>query len=240
MNFFHRNPNALLVVDDGLDRSSASAQSFCTRLASQLGCHPSRVLIVNSARALRGIEVLRTAASGAGSARAVAQYQEDVLASHLPQLITALTDTAKKGKAALRLDAALALAEQVTVVGRANVQLRTRDADVVRKMVSSLQEAVLETRERVLVDVFGGDDEVIGETKDSTKDKERGPVGEGVENVTKDLKPVLDGLKWWRLPFTVDELSRVVDHAVERAYAKEFEKPVRPLSISLATSLYKS
>lgn len=224
LNFFHHNPNALLVIDGGLDPSSSAAEAFRIRLASQIGCDPSRAIVIDSARALRGIEALRAAPLGSGSAHAVARYQEDVLSAQLPQLLSLLAETEKRGKLALRRDAALALAGQVVTVGRATVQLRSRDADAVRALVSALQEVVLEMRERILVEMFGGDESIVIRDEKST---EKGPIGRGVENVIKELNPVLDGIKWWRLPFAVDEVSRTVDGAVERAYAKEFEKPVR-------------
>ncbi|THH07985.1 hypothetical protein EW145_g3013 [Phellinidium pouzarii] len=192
---FQRNLNTLLVIDYPFDSNSPSALLVTSRLAAAYGVTASNILFFDSARALRGLATLR---KDGGSARAVQQYQEDILGAQLPALHRALEDAVARGKGQLHKDAMRALTGSIVATGLS--MLRTR---------------ALEEKEKALAEILGGN---VG-----VKEGEKGEVVRAVEMVAEDVKPTLDGLRWWRLPFAVDDVSTRVDRAVERAYTNEFE-----------------
>ncbi|KAI5116574.1 hypothetical protein M0805_006731 [Coniferiporia weirii] len=207
-----RNPNALLILDCALDPASPSAGLITARLAAAYGCSQRNILFVDAGRALRGLSALRV---GAGSARAVRQYQEDVLGAQLPVLHRILADSIMQGKQRLRANAAQTVAESVADVGRRVLKEAKEEVSNVREAVSALRSRALEERERVLGEVLSGN-------RDTAEEAEKGKVAKGIERVEKDVRPTLDRLKWWKLPSAVDDMSVRVDRAVEQAYTKEF------------------
>ncbi|KAL5506985.1 hypothetical protein ACEPAH_6441 [Sanghuangporus vaninii] len=207
------NLHTFLVVDGALDPSSPSSETFRSQIADQYGVDQSRVFLVDSARALRGVSALSADPSSASTVRA---FQDDMLASGIPDLLHALSDTVSQyGAERLRVDTENAVTKRAIATVKDVILHAKEETREVRRSSSALQEEALEARERVEVEILGGDADVAVQG-------EQGRVARGIEKVRLDLKPVLDGLTWYRLPFVVDDVSVRLDRAVEHAFAREF------------------
>lgn len=211
-----QNPHALLIIDSALNHDSPSAKNLRSQIAGKYGCDPSRVFLLDTARALRGAASF---AKDPSSASAVRTYQEDLPASGIPTLLRAMTDIVSLGPVRLQVEAEGVLTERALSAGKAIVKQAIDETRSVRGRTSVLQESVLEDRERTATEILGGDAGLAVRG-------EQGRVALGVERAAAEVKPVLDGLTWYRLPFVVDEVSSRVDSAVERAFAREFENGV--------------
>lgn len=211
-----QNPHALLAVDSALNFSSPSAINLRSQIAGKYGCDPSRVFLLDAERALRGAASF---AKDPSSASAIRTYQEDIPASGIPELLRAMTDIIFLGPARLQAEAESALTERALLAGKAIVKQAIDETRSVRGRASALQESVLEDRERAATEILGGDAGLAVRG-------EQGRVVLGVQKAAAEVKPVLDGLTWYRLPFVVDEISSRVDSAVDRAFAREFENEV--------------
>ncbi|KAL5524075.1 hypothetical protein ACEPAG_8248 [Sanghuangporus baumii] len=208
------NLHALLVADGALDPTSPSSETFRSQIADKYGVDQSRVLLVDSARALRGAAALSADPS---SASAVRVFQDDMLASGIPNLLHVLSDTVSQyGAKRLHADTENAVTKRAVATVKDVILHAKEETREVRSRSSSLQEEALEARERAEVEILGGDADVAVQD-------EQGRVARGIEKVKSDLRPVLDGLTWYRLPFVVDDVSVRVDRAVERAFGREFE-----------------
>ncbi|EJD03347.1 uncharacterized protein FOMMEDRAFT_168331 [Fomitiporia mediterranea MF3/22] len=209
-----RNTHALLVVDSALNPASPSAKRLRSQVADKYGCDASRVLLVDTSRARRGATTLSKDPS---SATTVRSFQEDVLASGIPALLKTLTDVVSLGTARLRADAELTMTKYAVSASKQVLQTAKEEVRYVRSRVSALQEHALEERECAEAEILGGDADL------ATPD-EQGRIAKGVERAAVDIRPVLNGLTWYRLPFVVDDVSVRVDNAVERAFSREFEQ----------------
>ncbi|KAL5528140.1 TIM17 [Sanghuangporus sanghuang] len=208
------NLHTFLVVDGALDPSSPSSETFRSQIAVQYGVDQNRVFLVDSARALRGVSALSADPSSASAVRA---FQDDMLASGIPNFSHALSDTVSQyGAERLRTDTENAVTKRAIATVKDVILQANEEAREVRSRSSALQEEALEARERAEVEILGGDADVAVQG-------EQGRVARGIEKVKSDLRPVLDGLTWYRLPFVVDDVSVRVDRAVEHAFAREFE-----------------
>ncbi|KAL5484902.1 hypothetical protein ACEPAI_7544 [Sanghuangporus weigelae] len=208
------NLHALLVVDGALDHTSPSSETFRSQIADKYGIGHSQVFLVDSARALRGAATLSADPSSASAVRA---FQDDMLASGIPSLLHALSDiVSQHGAERMRADTENAVTKRAIATVKDVIFHAKEETRDVRSRSSALQEEALEARERVEVEILGGDADVAVQG-------EQGRVARGIEKVKSDLKPVLDGLTWYRLPFVVDDVSVRVDRTVGHAFAREFE-----------------
>lgn len=177
------------------------------------GANGPRVLFVDVNRALRAIDILRRSPT---SAAAIQTYQDDFTRSNFHQLISVLETIVSLGRSKLREDVGLSLISQLLGASRELVKRSQSEVYGVQRAISSFRETYFDERAKIVRDILGVDD--------GTQHQEF--VADGIERAAKDIKPTIDGLKWWKLPLAVDDITQVVSRAVEKAYTKQFENKV--------------
>lgn len=181
------------------------------RIRSKLGGNAPRILFVDVTRALKAIDGLR---SDPTSSKAIQAYQDDFNGSNFHSFLQKLGESVAEGPEKLYRETSGALASSMLRTSHDLLQASEKETHEVRCAVSSLRESYLEEREGALRDVLGSDGE------------EETLITEAIERAGRDIKPTLDGLKWWRLPTNVDDITQLVSSAAEKAYTRQFEDKV--------------
>jgi hypothetical protein len=123
---------------------------------------------------------------------------------------------------AVRSYTASSLLQRSLYVSRVALSDAKRETDQLRQSISELTFKIEELRVKSQGEILGLFDEpsLVGE---NSKDE----VSKALDKAKKDLKVVLDGLKWWKLLWRVDEISEIISTAVDKAWCKELERQVR-------------
>ena len=199
------NPHALILVN-----ATASEE---TTLNAQESLGPTdqdgpRVLFVNMDSALRAINIL---AKEPTSHMAIEAYQKDYLSSNFPNLVSALQHRVSLGLAKLRSDTAKSFEVQLIRSSEDAVKQGRLEIADVREEIDNLRGQIEGECKRLYHEVLGVDETAITV---------------GIERAAKDIAPLLSGIRWWKLPFVVDDLSTTISSAVEKAYSKQLENAV--------------
>lgn len=215
----YRNPHSLVVINATASESTTHlAQKAIDALPNNLSKKP-RVLFVDVDRALRAVDTLQKDPSSSTSIQA---YQQDYLNSNFSEFISALEERVSMGPERLRKDARTAVVLQIVYESR-----------------KAIEESNLEIiRVRRILDDFRGELQLQGENEHravlGAAEGNNSAITEAVGKAAKDITPVIAGLKWWKLPMIVDDITYTVSQAVEKAYTKQFANIVSvPLFFSI-------
>ncbi|KAI0368352.1 hypothetical protein BV20DRAFT_969410 [Pilatotrama ljubarskyi] len=180
-----------------------------------------RVVFVDSARALHGLEQLGYAPA---TPLSVQRYQDDVTGSNVASVTQIVKGIISKalGETAHTPDFAKVVAVH-TQTGRALVKealLTCRnvlrhaelEADAVLTGTSTLRGQMEEAKAKVHLEIFGAP----GNDGDE--------IAKAVGQARKSVKVTMDSLQWYKLFWRVDDIREVVTAAVDRAWCRDLER----------------
>lgn len=182
-----------------------------------LAIHPARTLVIDPQRALTAIQTL---AENPSSAIAVQRYQDDFAASKISSISEAIDDILSQYSmvpstptlVALRLHKARYIVKSAIAMSETALGNARKEVDDALGTVSEIRGRMEEVRVRVPREVLGVDGE--------------GEVQEAVKKAKKDVAVTMDGLKWWKMIWRVDDIRHIVGAAVERAWCRDLERDV--------------
>ncbi|KAK7035467.1 hypothetical protein VNI00_011760 [Paramarasmius palmivorus] len=173
---------------------------------------PKNILFVDPLRARAGLDAIHADPS---SSAAVQRYQDDFNGSRVGDVTRAI-------KSYFSTAGTLQAVHRKSKI--AEIAVAEAEVNHVLDKVSSLTTVVEENRAKVLNDVL--------------KDH---PVPHALQKAKQEVKPVMDRLTWWRMVWSLDEISSHVSDAVQRAWCRDLEQQVGPILYSLdATFLMRS
>ncbi|ESK96639.1 hypothetical protein Moror_6859 [Moniliophthora roreri MCA 2997] len=156
---------------------------------------PRNILFVNPLRARAGLDAIHADPS---SPTAVQRYQDEFNGSRIGDITRAIKSYFSSSGTLQAIHKRSRLAE-----------LAVADAEInhVLDAVSGLRTTVEEKRVKVLSEVLKDD-----------------PVRHALQQAKMEVKPVVDKLTWWRMLWSLDEISSHVSDAVQRSWCRDLEK----------------
>lgn len=206
-----------------------------TKDASRMTAHAEggpRTIFIDPARATNGLDIL---ASDPSASLSVQRYQDEVTGSNISAVTRAITKAlssvgpiSTEGESSRPSAKVLAI---YTRTGRSLIKdalstclavLRRADceADGVLDTTSSLRERIEETKAKVLLEVFGGDE-----------------ISKALRSARQDVKAVFDTYPGYKLLVRVDDVREHVTAAVRSSLGRTLEHNVRPASLNDHTFL---
>lgn len=211
----------------------------------------SRILLIDSPRALHALRAFRAAPS---SPYAVDRYQDDTLASGISALGRAINihlqqSGSQTSSGSDVLDSVQALKTRALLVSALSMMERELGSAkdelyVATDVVRTLRDAVGEARLEVEMGIFGGaaferegspgaggslgESSVIVRNEAHMKGMKEGEdkIEAAMKRAEAAVKPVVDGLSWWRTLWRADEVGWMVRGAIRAAWASEVERSV--------------
>jgi hypothetical protein len=186
-----------------------------------------KLLFIDPSRAVQALLAFK---SNSSSVAAVQRYQDDFLGSR----IATLTDTLKEILSSindsqstnniftLRTQTALTLIRRALLACDVSLARTKAAIDTVSADISELNGKVEEARARVQGEVLG----LSWQHDASGSTHGRGEVTVALKTTERDIRVVMDRLKWWRMVWQVDEVGGIVGGVVEKAWCKELEEKV--------------
>ncbi|TDL24248.1 hypothetical protein BD410DRAFT_114728 [Rickenella mellea] len=200
-----RHPNTIVVVN------AVSSEQVARHVASEIeqitDGYAVRVLFIDVERAARGLHFIR---ADKPSTAAIHNFQDAYEGSRLGSLQGVLENILKSDGVSIRIRTAQAIGRQaVTAYKSSQETYVTRYIEDVGFLVKEMRGEIEDEEEKITKAVFGGDDLL---------------VSGAFEKAGKDVKVTMDALKWWKLPNTVDDITRTVTNAVENSSLRDLHK----------------
>ncbi|KAI1795678.1 hypothetical protein LXA43DRAFT_1071995 [Ganoderma leucocontextum] len=190
--------------------STATGSSQATVLDSQ---ESLRVLFVDPARALQGLEVL---ANGSASSLSVQRYQDDASGSNVASVSLAVKDILSSvpggSVAAVHVQTGRALIKDALATAHGVLCKAKSEADAVLTAASSLRSRMEEAKAKAHLEVFGAGG------------KDGDEIAKAVAQAKRSVQPTMGALQWYKLFWRVDDVREVVAAAVDRAWCRDLER----------------
>ena len=174
-----------------------------------------RVLFVDPARAIHGLDVL---ADGSASSLSVQRYQDDASGSNVASVTNAVKDilssVPSSSVAAVHAQTGRALIKDALATAHGVLRKAKTDADTVLTSTSSLRSQMEEAKAKAHLEVFGAG-------------KDGDEITKAVAQAKRSVQPTMDTLQWYKLFWRVDDVREVVTAAVDRAWCRDLERKVR-------------
>jgi hypothetical protein len=228
-----RNPNAIILLTpiptsrelaEHLHILLAKAGSVPPEGHESEGTHSggARVLFVDPERGLQALDVL---CADPKDLRNIHIYQQNFMDSNIQLIHAAVADIVEKsptGISSLRADTACTLIRFALEACKDSIKQVEWDIDVACSRVSEVRSKVEEAKARVRGEVLG--------TKESDE------VQRAMKDAEKDMKRIMDGLTWWKMIWSVDEIGQVVGNSIRRVWCKDLEEKARFYPLALIWS----
>jgi hypothetical protein len=223
------HPNAILIIS-GV-RTSQVDRFTQTLLDSQLKLTKKTptVLYMDPSRALSSLQTYKADSSSLSS---IVTYQNGSLISGVNDLSKAIRSrldeiksiTGSMSSFAVRSYTAMSILQRSLHASRDVLHDAERETEQLRQSISELMFRIQELRAKSSKEILGSFDglDVVGAT---TKDD----VSQALDKAKRDMKIVMDSLKWWNLFWRVDEITDIVCNAVDKAWCKDLEQKVGAL-----------
>ncbi|KAM5540227.1 hypothetical protein V8D89_006046 [Ganoderma adspersum] len=206
-----RENTVLAIVSPSSSETTAPTHgSQTTLLDSQ---ESLRVLFVDPARALHGLDVL---ANGSASSLSVQRYQDDSTGSNVANVTNAVKDilscVSSGSVAAVHAQTGRALIKDALDTAHRVLRKAKSEADAVLTATSSLRSQMEEAKAKAHLEVFG------------TGGKDGDEIAKAVTQAKRSVQPTMDALQWYKLFWRVDDVREAVSAAVDRAWCRDLER----------------
>ena len=175
-----------------------------------------RILFVDPARALHGLDVL---ANGSASSSSVQRYQDDSTGSNVANVTNAvkeiLSNVPSGSVAAVHAQTGRTLIKDALDTAHGVLRKAKSEADAVLTATSSLRSQMEEAKAKAHLEVFGAGG------------KEGDEIAKAVAQAKRNVQPTTDALQWYKLFWRVDDVRAAVTAAVDRAWCRDLERKVR-------------
>nr|VWO98303.1 Tryptophan synthase (EC [Ganoderma boninense] len=206
----HENTILAIIAPPSSDGTTSTLDSQATRFRAQEGL---RLLFVDPARALHGLEVL---ADGSASSLSVQRYQDDSTGSNVASVTNAVKDILSSvpsgSVAAVHAQTGRALVKEALSTADFVLRRAQLEADAVLKATSELRSEMEEAKAKAHLEVFGAGG------------KDGDEIAKAVAHAKRSVQPTMDALQWYKLFWRVDDVREAVTAAVDRAWCRDLER----------------
>ena len=218
------NPDVILILT--CTPPSHLAQTLQRSICSRQLRGP-KILFVDPARAVSANEILT---SGPRIPSIVQNYQNEFVSSRVSVLNATLRKRFSSPHSSLRDQTSLTRIRVALSILRATLERAKSEMHNVTSAISQLRQTLEETKVSAQKEAFWRPT-----TPNSTFTTQADAIAYAFHQAHMEIEPLMQHLNWWRMLWNVDEISALVNQAVQKTWFQDLKKQVGSLGIGIFT-----